>query len=172
MELIEKLRSLKNGCDKNKIITICGAVGLVLIMLSSLIPDKPKKKQNEKKITADASAYCVEMEKRIEEFLEKIDGAGEVQVILTVGTDERYIYATENHRTKAENRTEEDEKYVIIGNGNDKNALVETMGRPEIIGVAAACSGCGSPVVQERIYKALSAVLGLETSRIYVTKLG
>ena len=174
MEIVEKLKKLKTGGDMTKIITVCGAVGLALIMLSSILPDKKHEQQPEKADSgiSDVSRYCADTERRIEDFLCKIDGAGDVQVYLTVGTDEKYIYATEDRHIKAENRREEEEKYVIIGNGNEKNALIETVEAPEITGAVVACSGCGSPVVQERIYKAVSAALGIDTGRIYVTKLG
>lgn len=174
MQIAEKLRNIRNSGDVTKIITVCGCIGLALIMLSSFLPDKKTESPPAKKTVSvsDTSWFCDETEKRLEEFLSKIEGAGEVQVCITVGTGERCVYASEDRRSKSENRTEEERKYVIIGNGNEKNALVETVEPPEIIGVAVACSGCGSPVVQERIYKAVSAVLGMDTGRIYVTKLG
>jgi stage III sporulation protein AG len=46
---------------------------------------------------------------------------------------------------------------------------VETVKAPEITGAVVICSGCGSPVVEERIYKATAAALDISTSDIYVT---
>ena len=60
---------------------------------------------------------------------------------------------------------------MIIGGGNEKNALIETIETPEITGAVIACTGCDSPTVRERIYKAVAAALGIPTGKIYVTKL-
>ncbi len=173
MLITEKLRKLANSQNMTKIVTVCGAAGLLLIMLSSLLPERKKSEGGNKADISNLSAeYQIKTEKRLESFLEKIDGAGEVSVYLTVSSGERYVYAAENRLSKAESRTEEEKKYVIIGNGNEKKALVETVEIPEISGAVIACEGCDSPVVQERIYKAASAALNIQTNRIYVTKLG
>ncbi|MCQ2459511.1 MAG: hypothetical protein MJ081_03955 [Ruminococcus sp.] len=89
-----------------------------------------------------------------------------------MNTDERYIYATENRISVSDDRREEEKSYVMTGNGGERKALVETVEIPNISGAVIACDGYDSAVVQERIYKAVSAALNLETGKIYVTKLG
>ncbi|MCD8187331.1 MAG: hypothetical protein LUD57_01685 [Ruminococcus sp.] len=59
----------------------------------------------------------------------------------------------------------------MIGESGSKTALVETVNSPEIVGAVIACTGCDSAAVQEEIYKTVSTVLDLPTSKIYVTKL-
>ena len=171
MQIAEKLRNIRNSGDMTKIITVCGCIGLALIMLSSFLPDKKTESPPAKKTVSvsDASWFCDETEKRLEEFLSKIEGAGEVQVCITVGTGERCVYASEDRRSKSENRTEEERKYVTVGGNGEKTALIETVETPEITGIVVACTGCSSPVVQERIYNSVSAALGIPTGKIYVT---
>ena len=60
---------------------------------------------------------------------------------------------------------------MMIGGGNGKSALIETVEVPEITGAVVACTGCDSPIVAERIYKAVSAALGIPSGKIFVTKL-
>ncbi|WP_028516405.1 hypothetical protein [Ruminococcus flavefaciens] len=174
MEIAEKLKELIKSRKWAVFMTICGAAGLLLIMISSLLPDnKTKGKENscKKSSITDAGKYCTDTEKRLEGFLADIDGAGKVRVYLTVGSDERYVYATEGRYSRGESKTEEEEKYVIVGGGSEKNALVETIRAPEITGAVIACEGGESAQVRESIYKAVSAALDMPTSRIYVTKL-
>ena len=174
MEIPEKLKNMKKDKKMLTAVTILGITGLFLIMISSIIPEK--KQQDEsisqpQRTMTDAESYCFETEKRLEGFLKNIYGVGDVKVYLTVGSDERYIYATEGKRSRTDEKSEEEEKYVIVGSGSDKSALIETIEIPEIEGVVVACTGCDSPVVQEQIYKAVAAALGISTGKIYVTKL-
>lgn len=170
MEVIEKLKNMSKDRKMLTAVTILGLSGLLLIMISSLTDDKAESKPV--KNTADQniySDYCVETERRLEDFLRSVEGAGDVRVYLTVGSSERYIYATEGRKSKSDERTEVEEEYVIVGNSGDKTALVETVETPEIEGAVIACTGCGNPVVEERMYKAASAALGIPTGKIFVT---
>ena len=172
MEWAEKARELIKERKWAVFMTVCGITGMLLIMISSLIPDKYT--INEDK-TADsrvmAEDYSLTLEKRLSDFLCRIDGAGEVRVYITAGSSERYVYATEGRQSRSDNKTDEEEKYVIIGSGSERNALIETVESPRVTGAVVLCSGGDSPVVCERIYSAVSAALDLPVGRIYVSKL-
>lgn len=173
MEIISKLLKFSDNSKMSKVVVICGVTGLLLIALSSVCDNKGSKDKSESEnYSISACEYCAETEKRLEKFLNSIDGAGKVKVYLTVNTDERYIYATENRISVSDDRREEEKSYVMTGNGGERKALVETVEIPNISGAVIACDGYDSAVVQERIYKAVSAALNLETGKIYVTKLG
>lgn len=177
MSIRDLLNSMKSDKKALTAVTVLGAAGLCLIMLSSLLPgdgkEKDKTENNEPQIaaTADSEVFCVETEKRLTEFLKDIEGVGDVKVYLTVEGDEEYVYATEGKTSISENKTEEERKYVMIGGSSDKTALIETVKAPEICGAVVACTGCDSAAVQEEVYKAVSTALDIPTSRIYVTKL-
>lgn len=175
MKITEKIRDMPVKKRMTAAMTICGLTGLSLIFLSSLMPDNKIRDDTVSdniSVLEKAADYRGETEKRLGEFLSSIDGAGEVKVYLTVGSDEKYVYASEGRRISSDNRTEEENKYVMIGSGNEKNALVETVETPEISGAVIACTGGGSPAVCERIYKAVSAALDIPSNKIYVTILG
>ena len=173
MEITEKLKNMKKD---RKLMTAVAALciaGLIMIMLSPVFSGGNRSSPGgEMPEFSEVSAekYCAEVQKRLEEFLSSIEGAGEVRVFLKAGGEQRYVYATEGKRSRSENRSEEEEKYVMIGGSSGKNALVETVEAPEIEGAVVLCSG-ESPAVREQIYRAVSAALGLSTSKIYVAKL-
>ena len=170
MGLGEKIGRLTGGKRSAAAVTVLGAAGLLLIMISSFLPDKKENTQLAKEPQTDiAGSYCRETEERLEECLKKIEGAGEVEVYLTVGTGERYVYASEEKRSVSENKTEEEEKYVIVGGSSSREPLIEKVEVPEITGAVIVSTGCESPVVEERMYKAAAAALGIPTSKIYVT---
>lgn len=169
MELIEKIKSGKTAA-----VTVLGVAGLLLIIISSVLPEKKQSAPPSADLnvnSVDSSDYCHETEQKLEEFLKKIDGAGDVKVYLTIKSSERYVYVAEEKKVKSENKTEEEEKYVIVGGGSEREPLIETVEAPEITGAVIVCTGGGSPVVEERIYKAASAALGISTGKIYVTKM-
>lgn len=174
MDILDKLKGMTSSKNFSSAIAALGTAGLLLILLSSLIPEKrentPKVSSGE--ILSEAETYCSDTEKRLAEFLSGIDGAGKVRVYLAVGSNERYIYASEEKCSRSDGRVEEEEKYVMTGSGSEKNALVETVRTPEICSAVIAASGCDSAAVKERLHKAAAAALDIPTGKVYVTKLG
>ncbi|HEZ7986148.1 MAG TPA: hypothetical protein RWO09_04345 [Ruminococcus sp.] len=175
MKIPDKIMNMKTDKKMMTAVVVLGIAGLLLIMISSLIPEKKKNDSaaaESASVTdmSDAESYCSETEKRLEKFLSNINGVGNVKVYLTVGSSERYVYAAEGRHSKTENKTEEEKKYVIIGGGSDKSALIETVKAPVIEGAVVICSGCSNPAVKEQIYRAVSAALGISTGKIYVAE--
>lgn len=174
MKVIEKAGEFVKNRKWAVFMTVCGTAGMLLIMLSSLLPDKSSEvtvSKNSIRSMDNTGEYRSFTEKRLEDFIGNIDGAGIVKVYVTVGSGERYIYAREGRTSRNEGRNEEEEKYVMIGNGREQNALIETIEEPRITGAVILCSGGDSAAVRERVYKSVSAALDLPTARIYVTKL-
>jgi stage III sporulation protein AG len=170
-DLISSFRSDKKALTA---VTVLGAAGLCLILISSFLPGDNEKEENQQEsvsVYADAESYRSETEKRLAEFLEDIEGVGEVRVYLTVSGNEEYVYATEGKSSVSDDKEEEEHTYVMIGSSGSKSALVETVNSPEITGAVIACSGGSSAAVQEEIYNAVSTALGISTGKIYVTKL-
>ena len=166
MKLNELINKLVSGKKSAAIIVAAGTLGLCLIMISSLLPKEnkkiPEKSQAESENVTD---YCIETEKKLTDFLSRIDGVGKVNVLVTLNNREEYVYAKEGRKVISDNKTEEEEEYVMIGGSGEKSALIE------ISGVVIACSGSGSAVVRESIYNSVSVAFNIPTSRIYVTQL-
>lgn len=168
--LSEKIRNIVKNKKNAAAVTVLVTAGLLLLMLSFFSADKKETvKSREKPQTDAAQDYCSQTEERLKAFLEKIEGAGEVEVYLTIGSGERYVYVSEEKRSESENKTEEEEKYVLIGGSSSREPLIETIEVPKITGAVIICTGCKSPVVEERIYKAAAAALDIPTVDIYVT---
>lgn len=168
MGIVEKLKGAGKIGSKAKIILL-GAGGILLLLLSNHGDGGEKAVTAEERDYTDvAQSFCRESEERLEAFLENIEGAGEVEVYLTVGSGERYIYASEKKLAESENKRDSEEKFVLVG-GNSREPLVETVETPQITGAVIVCKGCGSSVVEERMYRAASAALDLPTADIYVT---
>jgi len=152
----------------NKIIVPAGIAGMILIMISSFIPDKPE--VNDTEVTSySENAYLDETEKRLGDFLENMEGVGNVKVMINLKGGELYTYARESKKSVSADRTETDESYVM--SGREKNPVLETVSNPEITGAVIACDGASDPSVKSDIYNTVSKVLGIPTANIYVTEL-
>ena len=174
MEIPEKFRKMSRDKKMMASVVVLCIAGLVLIMVSPLFSGGNRSSPAEPPVSfteMSGEGYCTEIQQRLEEFLGSIEGAGEVRVFLKAGGEQRYVYATEGKKSISDNRTEAEEKYVMIGGTGGRSALVETVKAPEIEGAVVLCSGYDLPSVREQLYRAASAALGISTSKIYVAKL-
>lgn len=172
-QINEFISNLKKG-GNIKIIVFMGLAGIFLIMFSELFWSG-EKKQKEKyteteSIIGNYENYTHDMENQLKRILEKIDGVGKTEVMVTVVGTEEYIYAEEEKIKKGENDSSEEKQYVIIGSSGDKQALLKKIVSPEISGVVIICEGGDSNIIKERVYNTISAVLNIPSQRIYVTK--
>jgi stage III sporulation protein AG len=94
--------------------------------------------------------YAKSVEDRLATMLTNIKGVGKTEVMVTVGASEEKIFA---------------------GDGKTvRDAPVAKTYSPQITGVVIVCDGGGDSRTAERIYKAVSAALGIGASRIYVAQ--
>ncbi len=168
----EYIKNLK--LDKKTIfVFIAGFLGIMIIFLSEI--DFTANKQNEKENDSIENDYCLQLEKKMEDFIENIDGAGKTRVIITLSETTEYIYAKDGKEVRKNNEKNDDEtlenEYVIIENDNINSGLLIKTIEPKIRGIAISCEGGDNTKVQQQIYSAVSAVLNINTSRISITKL-
>ena len=174
-EIASNLNEKFSGNNKLKIIVIIGIIGIGLILFSELISTTPKTTSKPAQgLNTDTNAYKVETEAELVKILSQIQGVGEVKVMLTIEGSTEFIFAEEinSKREDSSDKKSEDyqNKYVIVDNGATKEALVKKVLKPKINGVIVVCEGGNIPIVCEKIYKAVSTVLGLSAGDICVAK--
>ena len=102
------------------------------------------------------------LESRLESILSRIDGAGEVKVLLTEERGGEVFYQTEG----------EDGKTVLIsGADRSENGLVRTTQPPSYRGAVVVCRGADSAAVRLAVVEAVANATGLGTDRITVLKM-
>ena len=153
---------------KTIIIFLAGILGIVIIFLSEI--DFDRNKENEQEDNQTKNDYCLQLEKKMENFIENIDGAGKTRVIITLSETTEYIYAKDGKEIRKNDETLEN-KYVIIENDNINSGLLIKTIEPKIRGVAISCEGGDNTKVQQQIYSAVSAVLNINSSKISISKL-
>ena len=141
------------------------ALGLGLLLL--LLPRKQASAEPERQ---EALAFSLEAEeKRIAAALSKLDGAGNVTVVLTLDRSEEREYARNldsDRQTETDGgRTEERSEIAEIGDG----ALTVKVLYPRYRGALVVVEGDGSALRLE-VTQAVSALTGLSSDKITVIR--
>ena len=113
-----------------------------------------------------------ETEQRMAEILSKVEGAGQVDVMLTYRqTEEKTIARNENREENGEIlRTEQ--TAVLLEDGDGATApLVLTEAFPVVEGVVIAAQGADSPAVAAVLSQAAQALLDVPAHKVAVLKM-
>jgi stage III sporulation protein AG len=163
---------------KNKFIVIVLLIGLVLILLPT--GSRGDKSEAQPAETQPVSFLLSEQEARIAAALSKIEGAGQVEVVLTLKTGTEQILATDKSSSgttrgegaSAENSTETKSTTVVVSSGGSVESPVtlKTV-YPEYLGALVVCEGADNPTVAYQIVKAVAGLTGLGTDKIVVSKM-
>ncbi len=171
-ELINNLREKK--IPKKSLILIIGAVVvLVGLVLSEFNSHEPETTEDN---TLCAQEYIKKTEKNLEKLLGEIEGAGEVNVMLTVDTCYENVYAKsyDTKGQKTENGTENElsEEYIIVKKGsNNEECLVIKVYEPTVKGVAVIAEGADSIRVKTAITDTVCALFNISTAQVSVEKM-
>ena len=144
---------LKDFLGKYRYVLLVALAGIVLMLL----PGGEKTAEPAQPLPTSES-----LESRLEAVLRRIDGAGDVAVLLTEAQGGETFYQTEG----------EDEKTVLItGTDRSESGLVRTSRAPVYQGAVVVCRGADSPAVRLAIVEAVANATGLGTDRITVLKM-
>ena len=139
---------------KNKIL-ICSLliIGVLLLLISSF--DFSKKDEKD----TSSYLYTEALEKKIEEFLKKVDGIYEAKVIVTLDTTEEKVYAQNSSGLD----------YILT---NEGAPISITEIYPTVRGVAIACTNGDEDETKMKITELISAYLGISSNRIKIVSIG
>ena len=170
----ENLKDKLSGDKKLRIIVIIGLAGILLIFLSEMLSSDEKEVVKKDVISISETNYKEEIEKELTEIIGKISGVGDVRVMVTLAGTTEIVFAQEENISIQQSPEQYSEdyqnEYVIIEDGNSKEALVKKVLKPEIMGVLIVCKGGDSAVINEKVYKAVSTVLGIPSYKVCVVK--
>lgn len=170
--LVSKLNNSKN---RRNIAVALGIAGMLLILLSELLPDRktePDDVVEKETSSVDSEEFKQQTEQELKALLEQIEGVGSCEVMVSVEGTTEYVYAENISRYNDENADRKsdklDENIVLIESDGDKQALVRKIIRPQISGVVVVCEGGGDIRVNERVLKAVSTALNISSGRVCV----
>ncbi len=182
-QLLEKLKQMK----KNQWAVVI-LIGILLLVIA--IPVNPKKEevmQEPERQTADIDVQnqAVDMEKRLEQVLSKVEGVGKVEVMITLESSGEKIVEKDMTSTSRSVKEEEEggkssitteqEKgeETVYQNGEEGGQVpyVVEEKEPKISGVMIVAEGGGQAVTAKNITEAVMALFGVEAHKIKVMKM-
>lgn len=143
------------------------AIGLVLMVL----PDFTSQVTDSK---ADTSVVSQELtlEQKLSQILSQVDGAGNVEVILTVAAGEEVVYQTNDNISNTGDTNSADRDTVkITDTQRNENGLVKQIIPATYQGAIIVCEGADNLSVRLQIVEAVSKITGLGANRIAVLKM-
>ena len=154
--------------QKYKYVLLVIAAGIVLLLLPLGGEENPTLGGTESQTENGEETFRVEeMERRLEEALSRVDGAGEVTVVLTVKSGTRQILAQDSSRSGEESST----STVVVSTGSGtEDAVVLQKVYPQYQGALVVCPGGGDPAVCLKLVDAVSALTGLGADKISICK--
>lgn len=109
------------------------------------------------------------VERKLEQVLGRIEGAGEVSVALTVSDGVQRRYAVDETRKGEEEQT----RTVTVSTGaGTEEAVAVGEHWPEFQGAVVVCQGGGDPEIRLLVTRAVCSLTGLGADRVTVCKGG
>lgn len=173
MNVVEKVMSrfgeqLKR-CSKYKYVVLVMCVGAIMLMLpagreADVVPGHVAENMG------DVFDLLV-IEEKLERVLSRVDGAGEVSVILALQGSSRQVLAQNTTSSQGNGTSQEEKEVVTVGQGTGVSVPVTLQEiYPVYQGALVVCGGADNPTVKLQMTQAVSALTGLGADKISVCK--
>ena len=169
-------------------LTVLLVAGLLLVLFAWPGEEQSGETAPEAETTAGTAAadasYEEQLEQRLEEILSQVEGAGEVQVMVTLkdggekvlqentSRTEKQVEETDSSggvRSQTENSYDSD---TLLSGGSGGTPYVIQERAPEVEGVLVLADGADSATVKAQIAEAVQALFPVEAHKIRVLKRG
>lgn len=113
-----------------------------------------------------------DLQQQLQEVLARIEGAGQVRVLLTERVGAQQVYQTDLQLEEGESDTRRSEQTVLL-EGEDRSEQpipVKTLG-PEYLGAVVVCQGADDAKVRLAVVEAVRCATGLGADAISVQKM-
>lgn len=207
--MIEKIKAMAKEKNNLLVLVLAG----VLLMVIALPVDSGKKKEKDSENGSSASEninnnsylytgeentgvqgqlymgsaeeYTAMMERKVEELLGQMEGAGQVKVIITLRSSSEKVVekdapvsrtdtteADSGGGTRTVNSVETGESTVYTSEGSYSEPYVIKTISPQVEGVVVLAEGAGSGSVSKNISDVIQVLFGIDAHQVKVIKFG
>lgn len=175
-----------NFKDKNTWL-ILGIFGVLLLVIalpaektdkdgSQAAQTQLQEETAEKTGQADGEDTVTALEKRLEETLSLIDGAGQVRVMITLkDTGEKVVEKDVTQRSDTDTggaqNTDLTQSSVYVKDGSQETPYISNELTPQVEGVLVVAQGGGNSIVKQNILQSVMALFPLEAHKITIVKM-
>ena len=163
-----KAEGVRKIWSKYKFVALVALVGVGLLLW-------PSGEETGGTTTQPVAAEQPDLQREMEEILAKMDGVGQVQVLLTVESDGERQLAQDTELSYSgstaapEDYSRTSETVLVDGDGGNGPVVTKTQ-YPTYRGALVVCQGGGRADVRLTVTEAVSALTGLTADRITVAK--
>lgn len=170
---LERLREQGRRLGKFRYPLLVLLLGLILLILPGHQEDEAVRQTESTTPVTDATDDQSAEECRLAELLSRVEGAGKVEVMLSIHSGEEILYQKDTRTERDESGNEQlEETTVLYGSGSGtESALVRQRLAPVYQGAVILCQGAEDPNVKLALVEAVSDLTGLSTDRITVIKM-
>lgn len=166
--ILIKLRQAFGRIGKYKYALIVLLAGVLLMLL----PGRKERTTAAEPPAGGQTSELSDMQDALAKLLSKIDGAGRVEVLLSLEYGAESFYQSDE-KTSASGGTESREQTTVLYQPESAQRLpaVRKTRFPVYRGAVVVCEGAGSPSVELAIVQAVSRLTGLGSDKISVIKM-
>lgn len=178
------LAGLPEKIGRTRLAVIVGLIAILLILASEYRPAKTDSSVPAAEAELSSQEYAQQLERRLEDIISSVEGAGRTKVMVTLKNGSEYVYASADKTStdtsqsigssgqqSSGSRENTENSYIIIEDRDGKHALVRTELAPTVSGVVVICEGAGDPAVKARIEEVVTTALGISPKRVCITQL-
>jgi stage III sporulation protein AG len=161
-------KKLWGALGRYKYMLLVLAAGVLLLLL----PGEKESGEAQPQAAAEEESFSAEeLEEKLSDVLSKIDGAGQVRVVLTVASGMKRVYAQDASVDQDGSAVQRETETVVIstGSGTQEAVLVQQV-YPKFQGALVVADGGGDPAVQLKLTQAVAALTGLGADKISICK--
>lgn len=168
MELTGILKKIPEYIKKYRYVVLVLAIGLILMA----IPEKSSASDSNSNVIASTTNNETSVSDQLRSVLSKIEGAGNIEVMLTVSAGEEIIYQTDQDiSVSGESNSTRSDTVTLTDADRNQVGLIKQVNPPSYMGAIIVCQGADSPTVKLAIVEAVSKITGLSSDRICVLKM-
>ena len=171
MSRTQRTEGVRRIWDKYKFVALVALAGIALLLWPSGDSGAPAEPASPQQV----SAVQAELQEEMEDILGRIQGVGEVRVLLTVDADGQRQLA-EDSELSYSGSTAAPEDYsrstqpVLVDSGSGDAPVVTRTVYPTYRGALVVCQGGDRAEVKLAVTEAVAALTGLSADRITVAK--
>lgn len=168
----EKQVAWRTVLGKYRYVLLVIAAGLVLLLWPTA--SKAAEGGEEAETAAPAAEAAQGLEEELAEILSRVEGVGQVQVLLTVDRGTETVLASDTTLSYSGATAAPDDytrsTETVVLSGSDGGVVVTQEVWPRYRGALVVCEGGGDPAVQLSVIQAVGALTGLGSDKISVVK--
>lgn len=162
---LEKFLKKRNKTDF--VILILLGVMVMIVAMPSGTKKTDRQQETQTQVLQNKTDEKKQLEEQLQDLLEKMDGVGNVRVMLTFSDDGEDTL----DKNITEDGTQKEETTVVYDTDNEQKPYVTQRRKPKVEGVVVVAEGGGNMQTVTQISNAVMSLFSVEAHKVVVVKM-